>query len=319
MLTDVLPSLVTFTAASASQGSCAYASATRTVTCNLGTIGAGSYANVQITVKPRDEGALDNTATVTAGQWDTATGSGSASVGGLQARKVVDLSVTKVDSADPIFVGGETTYTMVLKNSNTTINATGVALTDSLPSGMTFVSATTTQRSLVTPPVGSNGVVTANVGTLAPNASVTVKVTARGATAGVWTNTAQVSCNETDSDTSNNTASQATTVKPAAVVSLQKILLAKQTLTGGCENTTGQVYPTAPAPAGGASVFLSSNVSGVTAPAYVDIPAGQTVSPAFTLTTNSVTSKQTGLVTATSGPNSVSRGVTINVGNGACP
>jgi hypothetical protein len=42
------------------------------------------------------------------------------------------------------------------------------------------------------------------------------------------------------------------------------------------------------------------------------------VSPAFTVTTHPVTAKQTGLVTATSGPNSVSRGVTINVGNGSC-
>jgi uncharacterized repeat protein (TIGR01451 family) len=315
VLTDVLPALVTFTASSASQGTCTYAAATRAVTCNLGTIANGSSANVQITVKPRDEGTLDNTATITSGQWDAATGS--ASVNGLQARKMVDLSVTKVDSVDPIFVGGETTYTMVVKNSNTTINATGVALTDSLSSSMTFVSATTTQGTLVTPPIGSNGIVTANVGTLAPNATATVKVTVKGAAAGVWTNTAQVSCNETDSNTSNNSASQTTTVK--AVVGLQKILLAKQTLTGGCENTTGNVYLTGPAPAGGASVFLSGNVSGVSVPAYVDIPGGQTVSPAFTVTTNPVAAKQTGLVTATSGPNSVSRGVTINMGNGICP
>src|SRR5207253_9157838 len=69
-LTDVLPALVTFTAVSSSQGTCVYDSLTKTVTCNLGTISAGSSANVQITVKPRDEGTLNDTATITGGQWD---------------------------------------------------------------------------------------------------------------------------------------------------------------------------------------------------------------------------------------------------------
>jgi len=206
-----------------------------------------------------------------------------------------------------------------VKNSNTAINATGVTLSDNLPSGMTFVSATTSQGSLVTPPVGSTGIVTANIGTMAPNAVVTVTVTVKGATAGVQVNTASVSSNETDSNSSNNTATQSTTVKAVVVVSLQKVLLAKQVMTGGCESTTGNVYLTAPAPSGGVTVMLSSNITGVTVPAFVDIPAGAMVSPAFNVTTNPVTAKQLGLVTATSGPNTVSRNVTINVGNGTCP
>jgi uncharacterized repeat protein (TIGR01451 family) len=319
VLVDVLPTGVNFTAATSTQGTCTYAAATRTVTCNVGTIAAGSSVNVQITVKPTQEGTLNDTASITASQWDPATGNNSASVNGLQAIKLVDLSVSKVDSVDPIFVGDNTTYTMTVKNSNTAINATGVALTDNLPSGMTFVSATTSQGGLVTPPVGSTGIVTANIGTMAPNATVTVTVTVKGATAGVQTNTAQVSANETDSNTANNTATQTTTVKAVVIVNLQKVLLTKQVMTGGCENTTGNVYLTAPAPAGGVTVMLSSNISGVTVPSYVDISGGQMVSPAFTVTTNPVTAKQFGLVTATSGPNSVSRNVTINVGNGTCP
>jgi uncharacterized repeat protein (TIGR01451 family) len=318
VLTDVLPTQVTFTAASSTQGTCSYASATRTVTCSLGTITAGSAVTVQITVKPRDEGTLNDTASITGGQWDPATGNSSASVNGIPAVKLVDLSVTKTDSVDPIFVGDNTTYTMVVKNSNTTSTATGVALTDNLPSGMTFVSATTSQGSLVTPPVGSTGIVTANIGSMAPNATVTVTVTVKGATPGIQTNTASVTANETDSNTANNSASQSTTVKAVVVVSLQKVLLAKQVITGGCENTTGNVYLTGPAPAGGVSVFLSSNISGVSVPPFVDIPAGAMVSPAFPVTTNPVTAKQLGLVTATSGPNSVSRNITINVGNGTC-
>ncbi len=318
VLTDVLPTQVTFTSASSTQGTCSYASATRTVTCNVGAIPAGGSALVTITVKPREEGTLNDTATITASQWDPATGNNSASVNGIPSQKIVDLSVSKTDSVDPIFVGDNTTYTMTVKNSNTEINATGVTLQDSLPSGMTFVSGATSQGSLITPPVGSTGIVTANIGTMAPNAVVTVTVTVKGTVAGVQTNSATVAGNETDSNSSNNTATQSTTVKPQPTVTLQKVLLASQVLTGGCQNTTGNVYLTAPAPAGGVNVSLSSNVSGASVPASVFIPAGQTVSPAFNLTTSQVTAKQVGLITATSGASSVSRGITINVGNGSC-
>ena len=97
------------------------------------------------------------------------------------------------------------------------------------------------------------------------------------------------------------------------------MLLAKQVLTGGCENTTGNVYLTGPAGPGGVTVPLStSGLAGVTTPASVFIPAGQTVSPAFNVTTSPVATKQTGLVIAGSGNATVSRGLTINVGNGTC-
>jgi uncharacterized repeat protein (TIGR01451 family) len=312
VLTDVLPSLVTFTAASASQGSCTYATATRTVTCNLGTIAGGSSANVQITVKPRDEGTLDNTASITASQWDPATGNSSASVNGLSAIKQVDLSASMSNSPDPVFNGENTTYTVVVKNNSTVVGATGVVLTETLPASMNFVSATTSQGSLVTPPVGSTGTVTANIGSLAINAMATVSVTVKTTAAGVITNSATVSGNEGDPVASNNTTSQATTVKTAALL---KVLLAKQVLTGGCENTTGNVYLTGPAGPGGVTVPLSSNVSGASVPASVFIPEGQSVSPAFNVTTSSVAAKQVGLITA----GTVSRGITINVGSGSCP
>jgi uncharacterized repeat protein (TIGR01451 family) len=316
-LTDTLPSLVTFTAATSSQGTCSYNSLTRTVTCSLGTVGTGSSASVQITVKPRDEGALNNTATVAASQWDPATGSSSASVNGLQAVKQVDLSASMSNAPDPVFTGQQTVYTVVVKNNSTVLGATGIVLTDNLPSSMTFVSATTTQGSLVTMPVGSTGIVTANLGSLGVGATATVNITVKSTVSGVITNSAQASGNEGDPNTANNTGSATTTVKDAQLL---KVLLARQVLTGGCENTTGQVYLTGPAGPGGMTVPLStSSLAGVSVPASVFIPAGQTVSPAFSVTTSPVATKQVGLVIAGSGQTAVSRGLTINVGSGTCP
>ena len=317
VLTDVLPTGVTFTAASASQGTCSYASLTRTVTCNIGTIPAAGNATVQITVKPRSEGTLNNTATITASQWDPATGNNSASVNGLPAVKFVDLVVQKLASPNPVFAGQNVTYTITVKNVGTPFGATGVTLTDVLPASMNFVSATTSQGSLVTPPVGSNGTVTANLGSIASNATATVTITVTSTSAGTVVNSASATSTESDSTPANNTDSASTTVNAA---NLLKVLLAKQVLTGGCENTTGNVYLTGPAPAGGLTVPLSTtSLAGVTVPASVFIPAGQTVSPAFSVTTSPVATKQVGLVIAGSGPGSVSRNLTINVGSGSCP
>jgi uncharacterized repeat protein (TIGR01451 family) len=316
-LTDVLPALVTFTAASSSQGSCTYDSPTTTVTCIIGTMAPGATVNVQITVKPRNEGTLNNTATITAGNWNPATGNNSASVNGLPAVKQADLSVQKTAAPNPIFISQNVVYTMVAKNNSTVVGATGVVLTDSLPPSMTFVSASTSQGSLITPPVGSSGIVTANIGSLGFGATATVTVTVKATTGGVIANTASVTGDQSDPNPANNSDSATTSVN---AVNLQKVLLASQVLVGGCQNTTGNVYLTGPAPAGGLTISLStSSLAGVTVPASVFIPAGQTVSPAFNVTTSPVATKQVGTVIATLGASNVSRGLTINVGSGTCP
>jgi uncharacterized repeat protein (TIGR01451 family) len=316
-LTDTIPAGTTFTSATASQGTCSFDFALRTVTCSLGTIASGSNATVQITVKPRSEGTLNNTVNISASQWDPATGNSSASVNGLPAVKFVDLAVSNAASANPIFAGQNVTYTITVKNVGTPFSATGVALTDTLPASMTFVSATTSQGSLVTPPVGSNGTVTANLGTIAPGTTATVTITVSATAAGVVVDSATATSNEAESTPADNTGSASVTVKAAA---LQKVLLASQVLTGGCQNTTGNVYLTGPAGPGGVTISLSTtNLAGVTVPASVFIPAGQTVSPAFNVTTSPVATKQVGTVNATSGQTTVSRGLTINVGSGSCP
>ena len=316
-LTDTLPMIVTLTAMTTSQGTCSFDPLLRQVVCDLGTVTAGSPVTVHIIVKPRSEGTLDNTVDVTSNEFDPNSSNNSASVNGIPALKYADLAVSMVESADPIFASQNETYTLTVTNIGTPFNATGSVLTDTLPASMTFVSATTSQGSLVTPPVGSTGTVTANLGTIAPGATATVTITAKATAAGTVTNTASATMNEAEYDSSNNSASQTTTVKSAA---LQKVLLAKQVLIGGCENTTGNVYLTGPAGPGGLTINLSTtSLAGVTVPASVFIPEGQTVSPNFSVTTSPVVTKQVGTVNATLGVTTVSRGLTINKGTGVCP
>jgi uncharacterized repeat protein (TIGR01451 family) len=119
----------------------------------------------------------------------------------------LDISVSKTDSPDPVTVGNNLTYTITVSN-NGPETATGVILTDTLPSSVTYVSATSTLGSCSE----SGNTVTCNIGTLSNGASATVTIVVTPITAGTITNNATVTCNETDSNPSNNTATATTTV-----------------------------------------------------------------------------------------------------------
>ncbi|HET6770157.1 MAG TPA: S8 family serine peptidase, partial [Actinomycetota bacterium] len=64
MVIDQLPASVAFVSATSTQGSCGHSSGT--VTCNLGTLGAGATATIDIVVKPTVPGTITNTASVSA-------------------------------------------------------------------------------------------------------------------------------------------------------------------------------------------------------------------------------------------------------------
>ncbi len=72
---DGVPLGVTFVSATPSQGSC---SGTIAVTCNLGTIGSGAQATVNLVVRPTFPGTVSNTASVTTGSADSVPGNNSA-------------------------------------------------------------------------------------------------------------------------------------------------------------------------------------------------------------------------------------------------
>src|SRR6185369_3883896 len=87
-----------------SQGSCSFDPMLRQVVCDLGTVNPGVPVTIHIIVKPRSEGTLNNTADVTADDYDPSSVT-SASVNGIPALKYVDLVVGMAESADPIFAG----------------------------------------------------------------------------------------------------------------------------------------------------------------------------------------------------------------------
>lgn len=117
-----------------------------------------------------------------------------------------DLSLAMTDAPDPVAVGGSITYTIVVNNAGPN-SAEGVTVRDTLPTGVSFISANSTQGTCTT-----MGEVVCSIGTLANGASATVTISVSTTSGGVVTNTASVGNNTTDPDLTNNSSTTATTV-----------------------------------------------------------------------------------------------------------
>lgn len=81
---------------------------------------------------------------------------------------------------------------------------------------------------------------------------------------------------------------------------LQGLTLTPASFAGACKTSAGKVTLSAPAPAGGAVVSLSTSNPAATVPASVTVPAGATTAR-FTIAGTAVSSPQTGSVTASYG------------------
>ncbi|HEY6229846.1 MAG TPA: PQQ-dependent sugar dehydrogenase [Pyrinomonadaceae bacterium] len=122
----------------------------------------------------------------------------------------VDLSIAKSVSPNPGQVGLNMSYRVSVANAGPAV-ATNVNVTDTLPGGVTFVSATSTSGACSGSPV-----VTCSLGSLAVGGSAIVTIVVTPTASGSIANSASVSASESDYDSSNNTASITTQVQPAA-------------------------------------------------------------------------------------------------------
>ena len=121
-------------------------------------------------------------------------------------RPAPDLSVTMTDSPDPVNFGSNLTYTITVRN-NGDLTATGVNLSDTLPAGSTFVSATPTQGTCT-----GTSTVNCAIGTLNPGAQAVVTLVIKPPAVRTATNTATATLVQTDTNPANNTATVETLV-----------------------------------------------------------------------------------------------------------
>ncbi len=121
-----------------------------------------------------------------------------------------DLSVTKTASPNPGQVGVPLSYRIIATNNGPAV-ATNVSISDTLPPGVTFASATSTQGNC-----NGTATVNCNLGSLAVGGSAIVTIVVTPTSAGQITNSVSVTGNEADPNSSNNTATTTTLIQPAA-------------------------------------------------------------------------------------------------------
>ncbi|MDO9302490.1 MAG: hypothetical protein Q7T89_13980, partial [Anaerolineales bacterium] len=149
--------------------------------------------------------------------------------------KDADVSVTKSDNPDPVYVGNQLTYTITVKNNSSHNTANGIVVTDTLDPNTTFVSSSLGGACSV---VGQ--VVTCNIGGLVTGQSrsftITVNVANTAPTAGTvqtgactvgqsgvdLCNTVSVDAINDDPNTGNNSDTEPTNVLPLATLQIIK-------------------------------------------------------------------------------------------------
>jgi len=247
-LTDTLPVGVIFQSATGTGWTCNLAGSV--VTCTNPTLANGASAPVTITVTaPATAGTITNTATVIS----AATDSTPANNTNIQQSTTVNvpsanLALTNTDAPDPVLTNGTLVYTLGVSNGGPN-TATSLTLTDTLPVGVIFQSATGTGWSCNQ----AVGVVICTNPTLANGASAPVAITVTApSTAGTITNTATVTSAATDSTPANNTNIAQTTTVVSGIsinnVSMSEgnistsIMNFKVTLSADSNNTITVVY-----------------------------------------------------------------------------
>jgi uncharacterized repeat protein (TIGR01451 family) len=128
---------------------------------------------------------------------------------------VADLAVSMTNNATvPLYVGSGFQYSLGVVN-NGPAATTNVTVTNTLPAGLTFLSATTSQGTST----HSGGVVTFNLGALAAAGSASLTISVVPSVGGSLVNTAKVSGPDTDLNSANNTATSTAVVRvPAPAV-----------------------------------------------------------------------------------------------------
>jgi uncharacterized repeat protein (TIGR01451 family) len=199
-LTDLLPASLTYFS---DTGAGSYNSVSGVWT--VGSLANGATATLQIVASVNSASPITNIVTKTAeAESDYASGNDAASVT-LNGSARADLSLSKTASQEPVASGSNFTYTIVVVNYGPAAG-TGVTVTDNLPAGVAFVSATPSQGSCT----GTTSL-SCTLGTISAGGSAQLAVIVTKTVGGPVNNVASVTANETDPNVANNSNGEDTT------------------------------------------------------------------------------------------------------------
>lgn len=240
VLTSIVPGTADILGESSSQGS--VTTYGDTVTANLGTINAGSFATVWVVASP-DLSALTNngpngvvisTANVTTTDTDPNLANNSASSVALVTLPSADLAIAQTISTNIVSATSNVVFTLNVTNSgpNTALSA---VVTNVLPTGLTFVSSTVSVTD-------NSGTLVIALGNLASGAGASFTITAVANSTGAKTNTASVKSSSADAASTNNSASLAfTVVAPSPSIIAAGALITSENVTANGAVDLGEI------------------------------------------------------------------------------
>jgi uncharacterized repeat protein (TIGR01451 family) len=224
IVTDVIPTGLTFTGIANASGAFTTNVNGTTASINLGTVAAGTTETFQITTDIAANRTTDITNAVTVAGTEVETDPSDNDDDELLNLPEADLRIDKVDVIDPINAGNEITYRITVTNDGPDA-ASGVVVNDPLPATVTFVRGDVGGNANLIQFNSTTREVTATIGNLANGANSVVTIVVQTATNSGTpiTNSATVSSNpNTDPDNSDNTSGEDTTVNRSVDVEVTK-------------------------------------------------------------------------------------------------
>jgi uncharacterized repeat protein (TIGR01451 family) len=297
-LTDTLPTNVVIAATPNASTTCPSGSVTAVassgnVALSGGTLAAGATCTIVVTVTSATPGNYTNT--IPASALTTTQGATNATAAtATLAVTAPPVVVTKAFAPASIISGGTSTLTVTIANTNASAVAlTGLALTDTLPTGVTVAAtpaAATTCPSGTAAATAGGATLALTGGTLAAGASCTMSVSVTSSVPNAYVNTIPIGAVTSTQGASNTAAATATLTVTASNVTLSKSFLPATINPGGTSVLTLTIANTA------------TGAGALTGLALTDtLPAGVTIAatPATSTTCGA------GTVAATAGGTSV--------------
>jgi len=215
-IADTLPTGITLASASGANWGC---TGTTTLSCTFaGTLAPGASTTLTLNVNVGANATIANNSASASGGGDPGCPTAARCIGtvAVPVAASADIAVAKmVDNPAPN-VGETITFTVTATNNGPS-NATGVEITDALPSGLAFVSAAPSQG------VYDSGTGRWTIGALANGASETLDIVASVLSPGALTNIAtRTGGDQLDPDPSNNSASASLNAQPTADIRVAK-------------------------------------------------------------------------------------------------
>jgi uncharacterized repeat protein (TIGR01451 family) len=225
-VTDAVPANTTFVSAVVTTGTGWAVNTAGPIVFSKATVAAGETAVftmvVQVNSNTASGATISNSATAASATTDPTPANNTATAN-TTVQVMADLAITKSDSPDPVIAGNNLTYTINLTNNGPS-DASTVSVSDTVPTGTTFVSAMVTSGSGWA--VNTAGPIVFSKATVVNGETATfqivVKVNANVANGATISNTANVTSTSSDGTTGNNSATATTTVQTQADLAVTK-------------------------------------------------------------------------------------------------